>query len=481
MAVAPRRASTSSTAGVPCACGPSSNVSDDRDASTRRSSSSRSREPRHVRGERRREPDHAHATSASTSDAAEGSAASARPGACRVTSAPRSAPSSSLSQSDDLCDPVTPEGRVVRADVAAAPAVRDRRAAADVRLEHRQPAGRVDERVGRGEPLAHLLGEADQPNAVLVGDSGARAARAAPRFDRRGTRRRSTVEGERRVDRARRDRRRPSRRRRRARPCRRPAGRAPRAPRRGSHGLANSGRVSPCTTWTSRVGTCDLAHLLDRLGMGDEVQVDAGRGPVVHHRQVGDRGHDGDVEPARSAQAAEHLGRHRVDRDDHVGTHAADEPQHAPRSERAHEPPASAGVSARSRRTARRSRPRATAAERKNTTPAAFSLTSTKPRPIARRPSSVTISASGDSARSWSASVRAGRSWPSPTLAVKMRTRVTAGRETCRVNRIYAAQDGDDLGHELGRRERLLDERPLGRRRRCSRRCRGCARPAART
>ena len=54
-------------------------------------------EPRHVGGERRREPDHA--TSASTSEAAEGIAASARPGACRVASAPRSARSRSLSQS----------------------------------------------------------------------------------------------------------------------------------------------------------------------------------------------------------------------------------------------------------------------------------------------------------------------------------------------------------------------------------------------
>src|SRR5882724_2623262 len=35
----------------------------------------------------------------------------------------------------------------------------------------------------------------------------------------------------------------------------------------------------------------------------------------------------------------------------------------------------------------------------------------------------MTISASGHSSCTWSASVRAGRSWPSPTLAVRIRMR----------------------------------------------------------
>ena len=55
------------------------------------------REARHVGGERGREP--SHVTSESTSEAADGIAASARPGACRVTSAPRSARSRSSSLS----------------------------------------------------------------------------------------------------------------------------------------------------------------------------------------------------------------------------------------------------------------------------------------------------------------------------------------------------------------------------------------------
>src|SRR3954470_8747203 len=42
---------------------------------------------------------------------------------------------------------------------------------------------------------------------------------------------------------------------------------------------------------------------------------------------------------------------------------------------------------------------------------------------MASSASSVTTSASGHSARIWSPRVRAGRSWPSPTDAVRIRTR----------------------------------------------------------
>ena len=57
--------------------------------------------------------------------------------------------------SGDLRDPEAPERLVVRPDVPATPAVGDRRAAAHVRLEHRQPARRVDERVAGREPVGH--------------------------------------------------------------------------------------------------------------------------------------------------------------------------------------------------------------------------------------------------------------------------------------------------------------------------------------
>ena len=64
--------------------------------------------------------------------------------------------------------------------------------------------------------------------------------------------------------------------------------------------------------------------------------------------------------------------------------------------------------------------------KRKKTTDGARSLTSTNARPIARSPSSTTTSTDASSVRNWSDSVRAGRSCPSPTLAVRMSTRVIA-------------------------------------------------------
>ncbi len=60
---------------------------------------------------------------------------------------------------DDVGEPVAPEGLVVLTNVPASPAVRDDRAAAEHRLEHRQTAGRMDERISCGEPLPHHLGE----------------------------------------------------------------------------------------------------------------------------------------------------------------------------------------------------------------------------------------------------------------------------------------------------------------------------------
>ena len=326
---------------------------------------------------------------------------------------------------DDLGDPVAAERRVVHADVAAAPAVRDRRAAAHIRLEHGQAAGRVDERVSGREPFAHLLREADQADSVLAcvprsqpcaqllvapaqaDDDGAVQSRAPRRRRPRG-------------------RRRPSRRRRRARPSRRRGRPSAARAATGSHGCANSGRVRPCTTWTSESAAGDLAHLLDRLGMDHEMQVDARRGPVVHRRQVGDRGARPGCRAGRSGAACRaprsSSDRPRRSRRDARGARAAARPAIRTRAPRT----ASSGASERrpthNQKVASQSH---CSPSRKNTTPAAFSFTSTKPRPIARRPSSVTISESGDSSRSWSASVRAGRSWPSPTVAVKMRTRVT--------------------------------------------------------
>ena len=45
--------------------------------------------------------------------------------------------------------------------------------------------------------------------------------------------------------------------------------------------------------------------------------------------------------------------------------------------------------------------------------------------PMIASPSSTITSAPGSSAAIWAASVRAGRSWPSPMLAVRIRMRLT--------------------------------------------------------
>src|SRR6476620_1263140 len=96
--------------------------------------------------------------------------------------------------------------------------------------------------------------------------------------------------------------------------------------------------------------------------------------------------------------------------------------------------------------------------KRKKTTPGARSFRSTKTLPSTCRPSTVTTSTPGHSSRSWSASVRAGKSCPSPTLAVRIRTRVTRSSLDAR----SACEHGADLLARLRGGERLLDERPLG-------------------
>ena len=79
-------------------------------------------------------------------------------------------------------------------------------------------------------------------------------------------------------------------------------------------------------------------------------------------------------------------------------------------------------ASARTWRRPRTRRPRASRTGRRR--PAApLSPTATTARPIAASPSSVTTPTSGCSSCSWAARVRAGRSCPSPTLAVRIKTR----------------------------------------------------------
>ena len=195
--------------------------------------------------------------------------------------------------------PIPAKRLVVDPDVAAAPAVRDRRAAADVRLEHGEPSGRVDEGVGCREPLAHVLREPDHAHARLRARS-ARAAAGGPRCGHTGTRRPRRRAAALRPPRSR-DHPRPSLRPRRGRSSPSQAGRgsARGAASQASRTRVASGRARP----RRRCRPGDLADLLDHGGVDDEVQVDSRRGPPVHHREVGDRPHHRHREPARSAAA----------------------------------------------------------------------------------------------------------------------------------------------------------------------------------
>ena len=125
------------------------------------------RQPRHVRRRRGHEPVEPHSTRARTS----GRRGRQLHDRQRPTAAPRERPRDRdpelVAPPDHLRQAVPAERLVVRADVAAPPAVGDRRAAADRRLEDRQPAGRVHQHVGGGKPVAHLLGEPDDPDAAL--------------------------------------------------------------------------------------------------------------------------------------------------------------------------------------------------------------------------------------------------------------------------------------------------------------------------
>ena len=73
----------------------------------------------------------------------------------------------------------------------------------------------------------------------------------------------------------------------------------------------------------------DPAHLLDRLGVRDEVEVGARRRPVAQPGEVGDDGADRHVQPPGLAQPPEHLGRVRVRRDDDVRPVRGDQAQQA--------------------------------------------------------------------------------------------------------------------------------------------------------
>ena len=78
----------------------------------------------------------------------------------------------------------------------------------------------------------------------------------------------------------------------------------------------------------------DPPYLRYRLRMRDEVHVDAGAGPVVERREVGDGGAHRNLQASRAAQPAERLGDVRIGAHDHVGVGARDQPQERGRGAR---------------------------------------------------------------------------------------------------------------------------------------------------
>ena len=175
--VAPARSSCSSTAGVPSRMRPV--VEGERDPAAARQPAAGCRtaprrggttgaaagahQARAAPSERATRPSRSmrRRRLASTNDAADGSVREARRRrAPPLERARRRAARSAAGVVGDLGEAEAAERRGCAPRTwPAPPAVRDRRAAAHHRLEHGQPAGRVDERVGGGEPVGHLVGE----------------------------------------------------------------------------------------------------------------------------------------------------------------------------------------------------------------------------------------------------------------------------------------------------------------------------------
>ena len=181
-----------------------------------------------------------------------------------------------------LGQPEALERAVGGPDVAVAEAVGDHRAAADDRLEDGQSAAGVHQRVAGRQHVAHPIGEAHEPQARLVAERAWRPRRGACRCARTGTARsRPGPRAPRAVA-----------------PSRSPTPQPPpetaitlalgrQAERRAGHRRASGrpGRPATSGAWPSdAVRAGDPLDLLDRLGMGDEVQVDAGMGPEVQAR-----------------------------------------------------------------------------------------------------------------------------------------------------------------------------------------------------
>lgn len=66
---------------------------------------------------------------------------------------------------NDVCEPEVTVGPIVHSNVSAPPAVRDRRTTEHDRLQDRQAAGGMYERIAGSQPIGHLGREALDANA----------------------------------------------------------------------------------------------------------------------------------------------------------------------------------------------------------------------------------------------------------------------------------------------------------------------------
>ena len=167
------------------------------------------------------------------------------------------------------------------------------------------------------------------------------------------------------------------------------------------------GRRRPRPAGAARPG--DPLHLLDRLAVGDRVEVDARVGPEAEPREVGDRRDDRDVEAPARAQLAEDGGGARVGRDDRrrgrdarIVAEAAAPPAGSPSRSESHR----VGGNRVSRKYWSLEQPGQPVERRTRSRRGPRAVTS---RPIARRPSTTSTSAPGCSAARSAASARAGQ------------------------------------------------------------------------
>jgi hypothetical protein len=201
--------------------------------------------------------------------------------------------------------------------VAAPPAERDRGAAANQRLENRQPSRRVDKDIGRREPVGHCFRKALDPHAFLRCEPPLQAPSQLVVTTAQADNEPDLTKRERDLDRGLES------------PDAPPAARHEHDLSVGRKSERRAGLVLSARLQEGWVGEAshalrrrraagDLVDLVDRFGVRDEVDVGARRRPVPQCGQVRHCCAHRNMQAAASTQSAEYLGRVRIGRDDHI-------------------------------------------------------------------------------------------------------------------------------------------------------------------